>query len=127
MSDPAPDQTAAPVAEAAPEVAAPEAAANGNADSNDSDSPARKKSKTDARARWPALESNPESFTKFMRKIGVPESVSVCDVWGLDPDLLAMCLPLPPYAMIFLYPTTGIKREKRTAESESVLDPGTIL
>lgn len=74
--------------------------------------------------RWLPLESNPEVcllvFTGimmndlkrnsplqvmnlFLRKLGVPDQWSVQDVWGLEPDLLAM-LPTPVLGIMLLFP-----------------------
>ena len=39
----------------------------------------------------------------FLRKLGVPDQWSVQDVWGLEPDLLAM-LPTPVLGIMLLFP-----------------------
>ena len=39
----------------------------------------------------------------FLRKLGVPDVWSVQDVWGLEPDLLAM-LPTPVLGVMLLFP-----------------------
>lgn len=82
--------------------------------------------KKKARAAWPALESNPETFTKFIKKLVAPGEVhvGVHDVFGFDPDLLMM-VPQPIYAMVFLFPPTSLRknmkrqRESGDADSES--------
>jgi len=53
--------------------------------------------------KWPALESNPEAMTKYLRAIGVGAPVNCCDVYGFDDELLAF-LPRPVYAILFVFP-----------------------
>lgn len=52
---------------------------------------------------WVPLESNPEVMTKFLHKLGVPTEWCIVDVYGLEPDLLAL-VPSPVLAVILLYP-----------------------
>jgi len=66
--------------------------------------------------RWLPLESNPEVMNLFLRKLGVPDVWSVQDVWGLEPDLLAM-LPTPVLGLMLLFP---VNDHYRTAAQENV-------
>lgn len=74
---------------------------------------------------WVPLESNPEVMTKFLHKLGVPKKWSVIDVYGLDPDLLAI-VPKPVLAVILLYPV-AIKSEKGEEVEEAKDDKSDTL
>ncbi|KAH3670970.1 hypothetical protein OGAPHI_000681 [Ogataea philodendri] len=52
------------------------------------------------------LESNPEIFTDFGRKLGLSPLLAFSDIYSVtDPDLVAF-LPRPIYALILLFPVT---------------------
>lgn len=48
---------------------------------------------------WPPLESNPEIFTEYMQKLGLPSTWGFSEMYGFDDELLAM-LPQPVVAVI---------------------------
>lgn len=48
---------------------------------------------------WPPLESNPEIFTKYMQKMGMPAQWSFSEVMGFDEELLAF-IPTPVIAVV---------------------------
>lgn len=49
--------------------------------------------------KWPPLESNPEIFTTYMRKLGLPQNYAFSEVMGFDEDLLAF-VPQPVVAVL---------------------------
>ncbi|KAG2234370.1 hypothetical protein BDF21DRAFT_415853 [Thamnidium elegans] len=69
--------------------------------------------------RWVPLEANPEVWNEIVHKCGVDPSWNYVDVYGFDPELLAM-IPRPVQAIIFLFPITEAY-EKFKAEEEAHL------
>ncbi|CAK9797259.1 Ubiquitin carboxyl-terminal hydrolase [Anthophora quadrimaculata] len=68
---------------------------------------------------WVPMESNPEVMTKFLHKLGVTEDWSIVDVYGLEPDLLAL-VPKPVVAVILLYPLSKKSDNGLEDEEEKV-------
>eukprot|EP00736_Rhodelphis_marinus_P009372 Rmarinus@m.8178 len=68
--------------------------------------------------RWLPLESNPDVINKFCRMLGLPQSISFVDVFGMDPELLAF-VPKPVYAVVLLYPLN-----EKTQSYERALEAG---
>mmetsp|Transcript_17779 Transcript_17779/g.43099 ORF Transcript_17779/g.43099 Transcript_17779/m.43099 type:complete len:285 (+) Transcript_17779:75-929(+) len=67
---------------------------------------------------WLPLESNPEIFTSFARKNGLPEQWRFSDILGVDEGLLAM-VARPVAAVIFLFPCTENIYAARAAEERA--------
>ena len=63
------------------------------------------------------LESNPDVFNQLGQQLGLPtQAVQFCEVFGLDPDLLAF-VPAPSYAVLVCFPLTAEYR-KAAGEAE---------
>jgi len=74
--------------------------------------------------RWLPLESNPEVLNDFISKLGVDTSKwSYCDVYGIDPDLLAM-IPRPVIALLLLFPITQATETDDKKQAEEIIQKG---
>lgn len=60
---------------------------------------AESKPATGKQFHWPPLESNPEVFTSYMRKVGLSENFAIAEVFGFDEELLGF-LSQPIHAVI---------------------------
>ncbi|XP_012253338.1 ubiquitin carboxyl-terminal hydrolase isozyme L3 [Athalia rosae] len=72
---------------------------------------------------WVPLESNPEVMTKFLHEVGIPKKWGIIDVYGVDPDLLAV-IPRPTLALILLYPVTSKSDEFKNERESKVKEAG---
>ncbi|KAL8784587.1 MAG: hypothetical protein Q9195_008988 [Heterodermia aff. obscurata] len=77
---------------------------------------------------WTPIESNPEIFTELAQNIGLSKSLVFEDIWGLDPDSIAL-LSRPVLAVVLVFPT-GEKYEQNVAagniEKPSTTDDNVI-
>lgn len=72
--------------------------------------------------KWIPLESNPEVLNEYAEKLGVDlkaSNLSFCDVFSLDPELLAM-VPRPVAAVLLLFPITTETEAARKEEQEQI-------
>ncbi|KAI5701530.1 hypothetical protein M8J76_000551 [Diaphorina citri] len=69
---------------------------------------------------WIPLESNPDVMNQFLVALGVPSKWQIVDVYGTDPDMLAI-VPQPVLALIMLFPCTD-KYEEHCKEQEKEIE-----
>jgi len=72
---------------------------------------------------WPPLESNPDIFTDYMRKIGLSAEFIIGEVFGFDEELLAF-LPQPIHAIIVAVDrrSRAEDRQKGSPENSSLVE-----
>eukprot|EP01111_Echinosteliopsis_oligospora_P002644 TRINITY_DN1399_c0_g1_i1.p1 TRINITY_DN1399_c0_g1~~TRINITY_DN1399_c0_g1_i1.p1 ORF type:complete len:236 (+),score=80.37 TRINITY_DN1399_c0_g1_i1:68-775(+) len=75
---------------------------------------------------WAALEANPEVLTQFMHSLGANASYEFTDVFGFDPDLLAM-VPQPVVAVLLLFPVDEHYQKYRHQQEEKIKADGQTL
>ncbi|GLB43457.1 putative ubiquitin carboxyl-terminal hydrolase [Lyophyllum shimeji] len=74
--------------------------------------------------RWIPLESNPEVLNKWSEKAGLLTArAAFQDVYGLDPELLAM-VNQPVKAVVLLFPITDALEAKRREEDQKITNEG---
>ncbi|XP_022187987.1 ubiquitin carboxyl-terminal hydrolase isozyme L3 [Nilaparvata lugens] len=73
---------------------------------------------------WLPLESNPDVMNKFLTNLGMStEKWQVSDVYGLDPDVLAI-VPRPVLALIMLFPCSDKYEEYKKEQEEEITKKG---
>lgn len=75
------------------------------------------------RVHWVPLESNPEMLNEFARKVGLPEPWEFVDVFGIDPDLLAM-VPPTCVAVTLLFECNDNLRKFKEEQAASISASG---
>lgn len=56
---------------------------------------------------WVPLENNPETFSAYLRKLGVSEELGIHDIYSLDDQDLLAFVPRPCYALLATIPDTA--------------------
>jgi ubiquitin carboxyl-terminal hydrolase L3 len=75
---------------------------------------------------WIPLESNPEVMNEFLTKIGVPDKLQICDIFGFEPELLEM-VPKPVKAVLLCFPVSQQSEDFRTAQVAKIKESGQEL
>jgi len=75
------------------------------------------------RVHWVPLESNPDMLTDFAQKVGLPDGFEFVDVFGTDPELLAM-VPPTRLAVTLLFQSSDKIREAKEAQRLAIEKDG---
>lgn len=75
------------------------------------------------KVRWRPLESNPQTMTSYIKKLGVTGDWEFCDVWSIEPETLSW-IPQPCCAFILLFPITDIYKAQFVQEKEQIEKDG---
>ncbi|KAI5645239.1 ubiquitin carboxyl-terminal hydrolase, family 1 domain-containing protein [Phthorimaea operculella] len=71
------------------------------------------------------MESNPETMSKYLYKLGVSDQWRMVDVMGLDTDALAF-VPKPVLAVVLLFPMSDAYEKHRKDEEMELMSKGHI-
>ena len=76
-----------------------------------------------AKPRWLPLESNPEVMNKFVKGMGLSGDYEFTDIYGMDPELLAM-VPQPVAGVLLLFPIADNYSEFNAQQCEEARAKG---
>lgn len=70
------------------------------------------------------MESNPETMTKYLQKLGVPDRWHMVDVMGLESEALQW-VPQPVLAVVLLFPLSDVYEKHRREQETEIKTKGT--